>query len=61
VVQLDEGPRLFSNVVELDGKDTEMVLVGRLVEAVFELLENALGRHLFRLADSARSMATIPA
>lgn len=50
LVQLDEGPRLFSNVAELDGADTEMDMVGRRVEAVFESLENALGRHCFRLA-----------
>jgi len=61
LVQLDEGPRLLSNVVDFDGKDTEMDLVGRLVDAVFELHSNALGRNLFRFAGAARSMATIPA
>lgn len=51
MVQLDEGPRVFSNITGLDRSDTETDLVGRRVEAVFEPLGSEYGRHLFKLSE----------
>ena len=51
MVQLDEGPRLFSNILDPTRSDIETDLVGRRVEAVFEPLTETLARPLFRVVD----------
>lgn len=50
-VQLDEGPRIFSNVEDPTHRDIETNLVGRSVEAVFETVAEGIGLHRFRIVD----------
>lgn len=48
LVQLDEGPRIFSNILAPELADTETDLVGHKVEAVFETLAEDIGIPKFR-------------
>lgn len=50
-IQLDEGPRLFSNVDDPTHADIGTDLVGRRVEAVFETVADGIGLHRFRVVD----------
>jgi uncharacterized OB-fold protein len=48
LVELDEGPRIFSNVVELD--DANLV-IGMRLRVAFESTEAGLVRPVFKLDD----------
>lgn len=50
MVELDEGARLFSNIVTHDGSDIESDLVGSRVEAVFDTLSDEIGLLKFKPA-----------
>ena len=51
MVELDEGPRLFSNIADPTRSDIETDLVGRRVEAVFEPMTEEIGRVLFKVVE----------
>ncbi|HYG91743.1 MAG TPA: Zn-ribbon domain-containing OB-fold protein [Azospirillum sp.] len=51
MVQLDEGPRLFSDVVDPERAFIEADLVGRRVEAVFDRVAEDMAVPRFRVMD----------
>ncbi len=47
LVQLDEGPRIFSNIAGPAHAETQSDLVGCRVRAVFDPINDQIGRHSF--------------
>ena len=49
MVQLEEGPRMFSNIVDVDSNDGDAVTIGDKIEVVFEQATPEIAIPKFRL------------